>query len=206
MAIIDERGFWLDKKGEYIHPEFIRPDDELKDELVNDLVKRAKELQEKIKEFKEYAYSEIESYYQILLEKYNIDGKSKSMKGNLTLEDFAGLNKVSISISNKIEFNEKINIAKEKIDEYLNEITEDANSDVKTLINKAFEVDKKGYIDAKKILSLKTYDIQHGKWKEAMKIIDDAITIVSTKSYIRFYSKSDMGSKYENIVLDISKL
>ena len=63
--------------------------------------------------------------------------------------------------------------------------TDGADAEIQTLITRAFDV-KNGKVDAKQILSLKAYPITHELWKEAMSMIDDAIEIVGTKSYIRF--------------------
>ena len=57
-------------------------------------------------------------------------------------------------------------------------------------------------------LVLYAYPITHELWKEAMSMIDDAIEIVGTKSYIRFkHRKNDeVDGSLENIVLDIAGL
>lgn len=197
-------GFWLNKKGEKIHPDMIRPDEKLKDEMLESLIKRAIDESDRLREFKKEAFSDIEDYYELLLQKYNMDAKKNSKKGNLTLENFSGTKKVLIAVSDRIDFDEKLNIAKQKIDEYLLEVTEGASPEIKTLIMKAFEVDKKGNVNAKKILSLKSYDITHPLWVEAMAIIDEATQIVSSKLYIRFYQREDPTKEYKQIILDIS--
>lgn len=199
-------GKWTNKKGELIHPDLVRVDEKLKDELVEDLITKAKDAQVKLKEFKTDAVESVESYYQLLLQEYDIDAKKNSKKGNLALENFSGTAKVEIRVADRIDFDEKLKIAKMKIDEYLNEITKNSNPEIKTLITKAFEVDKKGDVNAKKILALKSYDIQNPLWQEAMKIIDDATQVVSSKSYIRFYQREDTSKPYKQISLDISSL
>ena len=196
--------FWINKKGERVHPDLIRADEQLKDEMVENLITKALEMSKNLKAFKEESFKDIEDYYDLLLQKYNMDAKKDSKKGNLTIENFSGDKKVTISIADRIEFDEKLNIAKAKIDEYLHEVTQNASSDIKTLITKAFEVDKKGDINAKKILALKGYEIKHPKWIEAMQIIDEAVQIVSSKSYIRFYVKE--GDAYKQIPLDLAKV
>jgi len=199
-------GKWINKKGELVHPDMVRVDEKLKDELVEKLIKQAKEVQAKLKEFKNSAIEDVEDYYQLLLQEYSVDAKRNSKKGNLTLENFSGTAKVEIRVSDRIEFDEKLKIAKMKIDEYLNEITKNSNPEIKTLITKAFEVDKKGDVNAKKILALKSYDIQNPLWQEAMKIIDDATQIVSSKSYIRFYQRDNTTDAYKQVSLDIASL
>lgn len=203
MAIIED-GFWIDKKGEKVHPDLIKADDKLKDDVVEKLCDASQAVSQQIIEFKQMAFGEVEEFYNLLLEKYNVDIKKNSKKGNLTLENYSGTHKVVIAVADRIAFDEKLTIAKAKIDEYLHEVTENATADIKTLITKAFEVDKKGDISPKKILALKAYDIKHTKWVEAMGIIDEATEIVSSKNYIRFYTRKCISDAYIQVPLDIA--
>jgi len=159
-----------------------------------------------MKAFKEEANQDIQDFYDLLLQNYHMNIKENSKKGNLTLENFSGTKKVTITVSDKISFDEKLNIAKQKIDEYLHKVTQNAPAEIKTLITKAFEVDKKGDINAKKILALKSYDITDPLWIEAMGIIDEATEIISTKSYIRFYTREDTSKSYKQVSLDLASL
>lgn len=64
---------------------------------------------------------------------------------------------------------------------------------------------KGGHVDVNQVLSLRKLEIQDVEWKEAMKAIADAITVVGKAEYIRFYEKTDNGG-YKAIVIDWSKL
>jgi len=204
MAQLNEKGWWLDKKGDAFHPDNVKAVDSIKDKLVEKLLDKSYLIQDTLSDFKEQSFKEVENYYSLLLETYDIDGKKNSKKGNLTLENFSGTKKVVINVADRIAFDEKLNIAKLKIDEYLHEITKDSSSDVQTLITKAFEVDKKGDVNAKKILALKSYDIKHKLWVEAMGIIAEATEIVSSKNYIRFYTRESIEEAYVQVSLDLA--
>ncbi|PKZ28676.1 hypothetical protein CYJ41_07915, partial [Campylobacter ureolyticus] len=108
-------------------------------------------------------------------------------------------------VAKQISFDNKLALAKEKIDEYLDEKTENADAEIRTLITRAFDV-KNGKVDAKMVLSLKQYPISNPKWIEAMKMIDEAVEIVGTKSYIRFREREDerIDGALKMIVLDIA--
>ncbi|MDQ7084424.1 MAG: DUF3164 family protein [Sulfurovum sp.] len=197
---------WINKKGETVHPDMVRADDKMKDELVYDILEKVNEKREVLRDFKKEALQDIATYMEILRDEYGLDVTKKSNKGNITLESFDGLKKVQIAVATHIGFDEKLTFAKEKFDMYFKEITKDANGDLKTLIMKVFEVDKKGNVNVKQILSLKSYDIEHPLWIEAMAIIDDAIEVVGSKSYIRFYERKSTEDKWENISLNISDI
>lgn len=198
-----EQEFWTNKKGEKVHVDMIPHTDKLKTELVYDLVDRAQRGVNLLTRFKQGVVKSIDEYMQMMRERYHLD-VSAGTKGNLTLQSFDGLKKVQIAVQQYIDFDEKLNLAKEKIDIYLKEITKDTDPAIQTLIMKAFEVDKKGNIDAKKILSLKSYKIEHPQWQEAMKLIDDAVEIVGSKSYIRFYTREGQADRWQAVSLDFA--
>ncbi len=206
MARVNEDGYWLNKKGEETHSDLIRADEKIKDELVEGLVGRTLKMSETLKEFKEEAFTDVESYFELLLQNYGLDGKKNSKKGNIVLENYSGTMKVQLSNADSISFDEKLQVAKLKIDECLHELTKRASPAIKTLITKSFEVDKKGDVNAKKILALKSYDISHPKWVEAMHIIDESIEVVGSKSYIRFYKRDQIGEAYKLISLDLASV
>ena len=128
-----------------------------------------------------------------------------SKSGTVTLKSFDGVGVVEIQVAKLISFDQKLSLAKEKIDEYLTEKTNGADAEIQTLITRVFDV-KNGKVDAKQILSLKSYPITHSLWKEAMSMIDDATEIAGTKSYIRFKHRKngDVDGTLETIVLDIA--
>jgi len=206
MAIKDSRGFWKNRRGEFVHPDMVRTDEKIKDEMIEKLFKRVDEIREILSEFKKDAFGEVEGYFDLLLQEYGVDAKARSKKGNITLEDFSGVRKVSVAVNDTVAFDEKLSIAKLKIDECLHEWTKDSGSELKTLVNRAFDVDKKGEISVSKVMALKSYDISHPKWIEAMNIIDEATQVVSSKQYIRFYSREDETANYKQLSLDFSKI
>ncbi len=204
MSIKDKKGFWINAKGEAVHPDNVKAVDKIKDELVESVISKAQAKQDELSEFKKETNKDIDDYFELLLQDYGMDAKKGSKKGNITLENFSSTAKVQIAMGESISFDEKLQIAKLKIDEYLEDITKDSPAEIRTLINKAFEVDKKGNIDAKKIFALKNYEISDVRWKEAMDIIDESKRVVSITPYIRFYTRDSINDKWEFIKLDIA--
>lgn len=205
MPRLDEKGFWENKSGEYVHPDMVSVDKKLEDELVEKLINKANELHETMKKIKKEAYEECESFVDLLRQKYGLDRLSSSKSGAVTLKSFNGTKEVQICVQKQISFDQRLVLAKEKIDEYLDEKVEGADAEIRTLITHAFDV-KNGKVDAKQILSLKQYPIEAAKWKEAMAMIDEATEIVGSKSYIRFRQRA--GDKIDGeanlIVLDFA--
>lgn len=194
---------WRNKKGELVHEDMVPHEEKLKTELVGNLLGRAERAVNILGSFKDTVVTEIDDYMQMMRGKYNLN-PIKGSKGNVTLESYDGLSKVQVQVSTSISFDEKLTLAKEKLDEYFHSKTEDADPEIKTLITKVFDVDKKGNVNAKQILSLKSYKINNPLWLEAMAIIDEAIEIVGSKSYIRFYKRDNVSDAWENVSLDFA--
>ncbi len=199
-----ENEYRINSKGEKVHIDLIKKDEQMRDDLVNKLLDEATAFKGIMGEFRAKAESEVDKYFEELMEKYHIDPKAKSKKGNITLENFSSTAKVQIAISDKLQFDEKIQLAKMKFDEYFEQVTEGSSEEIKLLITKAFDVDKEGNVDVKKILELRSYNIRHPKWVEGVALIEESKKIVSSKSYIRFYKRESPDKAWEHVSLDIA--
>jgi hypothetical protein len=206
MAKLDSRGWWLNYRGDAVHPDLIKADEKLKDELVEKILARATEMQERIAQFDKWVDENAASFMELLMDVYGIDIKRHTKKGNLTLENFSKTAKLEIRVQEGISFDEKLQIAKLKIDEYLEDITSNSTPEIRTLITRAFEVDKKGKIDAKRIFDLKNYDIPDKRWKEAIAIIDESKQITHTTTYKRFYARDSVDKPYRFVPIDIASV
>ncbi len=202
----NEAGQWCNKEGIYVHKDMVTIDKQLEDEVVETLTHRALILQQNMLDFKIEAYRVAYGFVDLLRQKYNME-RITSKSGTVTLKSFDGTKVVEIQVAKLISFDQKLNLAKEKIDEYLTLKTNGADAEIQTLITRVFDV-KNGKVDAKQILSLKSYPIQHELWKEAMSMIDDATEIAGTKSYIRFKHRknNEVDGPLEHIVLDLAGL
>ena len=71
------------------------------------------------------------------------------------------------------------------------------------LINDAFQVDKAGNINTKRVLGLRRLDIQDERWQQAMQAISDSLQVAGSKEYLRIYLRKGDGS-YRQIKLDVA--
>jgi hypothetical protein len=110
-----------------------------------------------------------------------------------------------VAVSDAIQFNEKLQVAKTLIDNCIRRWADGSRSEIKLLVEDAFYVDKQGNINKNRILGLRRLAIEDAEWQEAMKAITDSIQVMSTKTYIRFYERQRDGS-YTRIPLDIAAL
>ncbi|PZQ46327.1 MAG: sulfate transporter [Micavibrio aeruginosavorus] len=194
--------FMIDSKGRHVPLKNIRETDLLENQLVDGLMSRAEAVSESIGKFKGEAFSDINAFMNLLEEKYaaSIGGK----KGNLTLMSFDGLKKVQVAISDSIDFGPQLQIAKNLIDECINTWTADGNTNVRALVDHAFDVGKNQRLNTKNILGLRRLNIDDEKWKRAMDTISEAVRVVSSKQYIRFYSRENREAEFTSVSLDIA--
>ncbi|WP_151710091.1 DUF3164 family protein [Acinetobacter brisouii] len=197
-------GYWENATGALIPEANVKEIDKLRDQTVRTIFKKAQELNELLTVFKDSSFSDIANFSQISADQYG--AKIGGNKGNLSLSSYDGRLKIQRNIAEKISFNEQLQAAKQLIDECLEEWTDGSRNEIKALINRTFNVDKKGEISTAKVLALKTIEIDHPKWQSAMQAISDSINIIGSKAYLRFYIRDDATGGYLPLSLDIASI
>lgn len=195
-------GYRQDAKGNLVPVGNIREIDKLRDELVQELISEAKALQEKIRGYKRKAFADIAAFVELSAERYSTTFGGE--KGNVTLYSFDGKHKIQRAINDHTRFDEGIQAAQSLIHECLDDWSEGANENLKSLVMRAFEVDKEGNLSTTRILALRRVQIDDHRWKQAMDAISDSVQIIGSKSYIRFYERIGESGQYAAIPLDIA--
>lgn len=195
-------GYWRDAKGILTPINLIKPIDVQRDALVGDLVVQAIQASEFLRQFKLAAFGDIEAFVALSAEEYgaSIGGK----KGNVTLYSHDGRYKIQRAIQNRIAFNERLQAAKELIDECLKDWVQGAKPEIHSIIDQAFDVDKEGSVNTGAVLSLRRLDIKDARWIKAMEAIGDALQVVGSRAYVRIYERVGDNDQYEPISLDIA--
>ncbi len=194
---------YKDTKGAWVPEGNIRAVDLLRDDVVRDVIKIVKNLSKNIAEHKEQIESEIADFIELSASQYGVT--TSTVKGTTSYKTLDGRYEIMIAMSDYMEFNEEISSAKELVDKCLKKWTVGANKNLVAIVNDAFKVDKKGMLDTRRILSLRTYDIDDPDWKLAMEAISNSLTVGRTKKYIRFYETLENGAK-KQIPLDWSNI
>ena len=146
------KDYMEDAQGRLVPMDLIKEIDKTRDFLVRDLVHQAMVLQDRMIAFKKNAMSEIRCFVELSAMEWNV--KIGGKKGNITLYSFDGSYRAQVQVSENMVFDEQLQIAKKMIDECLTKWTRQSSSEIKTLINDAFQVDKEGRINTKRILSM----------------------------------------------------
>lgn len=195
-------GYWKDSKGRLIPIESIKPIDREREDLVHGIVTKARIVNEVLSRFKHEVFADIDAFVELSAERYG--AKLGGNKGNVSLLSFDGRYKIVLAVQETLAFDEGIQAAKALIDECLSEWTENAGPELKTIVAGAFEVDKQGLINTKRVLSLRRYDIADDRWQRAMDALSDSLRVQSSKSYVRVYERIGDSEDYRSIALDIA--
>ncbi|MGX9522467.1 DUF3164 family protein [Vibrio mediterranei] len=196
-------GYIEDRKGRLVPVSNVSGFDMEMHEFVKRELEKAKEEQQRLREFKVTAFGNCYAFLDLLAEKYN--RTHGGAKGNVTFSTFDGKQQVQISIQDSLVFGPELQIAKDIIDECLSEWSEGANVNLKAIVADAFEIDKEGNLNTGRILSLRKHAIEDARWQQAMTAIGDSILVASSKPYIRFKERDSSG-KMVNVPLDIAAL
>lgn len=194
-------GYMMNAVGHLVPIESIKEIDLARDEFVKGVVAKAAEVAAVLDQFKKQLAGDMQAFLELSAEKYGAD--LGGARGNLSLTSYDGRYKVLRAVSDRLDFDERLQAAKALVDDCLREWSREAGPELRTLVESAFQVDKKGRINAKRILSLRTLKIEHPTWKQAMDAIGDAVTVVGSCTYYRAYERDDEGN-YNQISLDFS--
>ncbi|MCX7204772.1 MAG: DUF3164 family protein [Proteobacteria bacterium] len=198
---ISTEGYMKDGKNRLIPLDQIKPIDLTRHHLVEEIVQKAKVQSAAMASFKVSLFGDIDAFIHLAAEQY--DANLGGVKGNVTLTSFDGQYKVIRAINETLAFDEGLLAAKALIDECMHEWSQGARSEIKAIINDAFQVDKQGQISTGRILGLRRLAIADPKWVRAMGALADSIRVQCSKDYVRVYERTENG-KYQQIPLDMA--
>jgi hypothetical protein len=192
-----------DGQGRWVPVETIKPIDMMRDEFVREKFAQIIALNEQMKKLKDSLFEDTAAFVSVSGAEYGV--KMGGKKGNVSLTTFDGSMMIKRQMSDIITFDERLQAAKELIDQCLHEWTTDARAELKAIVDRAFEVDKEGNISTARVLALRRTESNDERWIRAMQAISDSIQCTGTKPYIRAYLRDENG-KYQPISLDMASV
>jgi hypothetical protein len=195
-------GYMRDAKSRLVPADLVKPEHLLEDALVRAVHADALVLSGKLRTFRETATEDILALTDLLAEKYKATRGGE--RGNLTLTTFDGTLRVQLATNDQLEFGPELQIAKDLVDSCIRRWSEGASLELKALVDGAFDVDQKGKLNTDRILALRRLAIEEPEWAQAMTAISDAVRVISTKRYLRIYSRGAANEKFVQVPLDVS--
>lgn len=196
--------YMTDSQGRLVPVSMVKAIDKLRDELVRKLVRRAEEASRTLRIFKEDAFSEINAFCELSAQEY--DRLVGGAKGNISLVSYDGRFKVCRAVAENLAFDERLQVAKELIDECIHEWSGGSRPEIMVLINDAFQVDRKGMVNTKRIMSLRKFNIEDARWQKAMAAINDSLTVESSSIYLRVYERVEGTDQWRQLPLDLASV
>lgn len=193
-----------DGQGRKVPVIMIKPMDLKRNDVVMDVMKSAFAERDRLKTFKAEVWERIQDFLEESAKESGIR-KFGGKKGNITLTSFDGRYKLTVAVNDGIQFNEKLQIAKQLIDKCIANWSKDAPPELRTIVDDAFNVGKTGLVSTSRVLGLRRLKITDPTWKKAMDAITESMQVVSSKTYMRFYQRQADGS-YQQIPLDVAAL
>jgi hypothetical protein len=198
-ATVDDEGNWIDQRGRVVPPRYIEAGVKARDRLVRRIAGKAARLHGQISETKEEVLGLVDAYLEQVAEEHG-----EAWKGNAELVTFDGRWKVEVKVSEALEFDERLQVAKQKIDGCLRRWTGDARAEVQAIVNHAFQVDSKGRINMRSILTLRQFRFKDGEWSAAMELIADSLRVRATRRYVNVYYRHKGTGKFTLLPLNWS--
>lgn len=192
--------YWVDGQGIKVPYSRVKPLERKRERLVNGAIRKVKRMQERIAKEKADLEDSIRDYLSDLAA-----SEDEEWVGNALIRSFGGEQAIQVSVSNNMVFDERLTIAKAKIDKCLMRLGRDANPQLIAIVNDVFRVNQAGRVDTKLVLGLRKHDIDDPLWREAMDIISESLHVQSTKTYL-YFQEADEDGKLQSIVLDFSRL
>lgn len=181
----------------------VKPQHVMEDELVRSEMSHAVALSEQLSRFLGHFWDNLGAFEALLAERYGATVGGK--KGNKTLMSYDGLFKVTVQVADNIQFGPELQIAKSLVDECLTDWTASAGDELKAVVTRAFNTDKEGQINRAALYSLLKLEIGDERWKRGMQAIRDAMRVVGSKSYVRFYRRDTADGPWEAVTIDLAK-
>lgn len=192
--------YWIDGEGVETPEKYIDKSLKDRDAFVSSKVAKARQMHTILKTFKLQMEHDIAKFLDDSAQR-----EGEEWVGGTTLYNFSMDESISIKIAKKWTFDEKLQIAKQKIDKVIEARSEGSDDLIVALVNRAFKVDSKGEVDAKQMIGLRQLKVDDPLWNEAMELIADSQKVQSTKTYFYFQEAGEDG-KMKSIVLDFAAL
>lgn len=201
MSQFDNTRYMENAQGNLVPIVNIKPLDLARHEFVLEAVARGKKLREHLSRSKREFMADIAAFVSMSAAEYGVSYGGE--KGNVTLMSFDGKYKLVRAMAESITFDERLQAARELINQCLRDWTEGSPDDLRAIIDDAFKMDKDGNLSAGRILGLRRLNIKDARWREAMEAISDSVQVTGSKSYVRLYERDENG-KYQPIAMDMA--
>lgn len=200
---VNGKPYMADAKGALVPLEMVKPADKLEDEVVRKIMGFAAALSAQIARFRGHTSTDLGEFDALLEQEYGV--KKGGKKGNRSYQTYDGLQRVTVSVADFVDFGPQLQVAKTLVDECLNEWAADSGPEIRAIVTRAFNTDKEGQINRSEIFMLLKLQIEDERWLKAMEAIRDAMRVTGSKQYIRFHIRERITDPWQAVTIDLAK-
>jgi len=197
--------FMTNEKGHNVPIHLVKETDLIVDDAVKLIHNHTVALMSQIARFRSHTDDDLGALLSLLEEEYGVHfrGRKKDAKGNVSFKSYDGLTKVEVRIQDYTEYGPELQVAKTLIDEYIEEVSEDAPDAVKVLLTHAFETDKPGKVRRDALYGMQRLNVEHPLWVKAMQAIKDAIRITNSRAMIVVSSRASTAENFKALPINL---
>ena len=192
---------WKGRDGRFTLDSEVKDYEKLREAVLSPLFVRWMALHAELADLKAQMSEDVENLLALCADQYGV--KPRGTKGNITLYQYDGSFMLQRKIQERQRFSERLFAAEELVRQCLEDWSNDARSELKTLIMGAFERNKEGDIRRSELIRLRSLKIEDERWKQAMAIIAEAEEIVESSTYFQVFRRDSTGA-YQSVLLDFS--
>lgn len=184
---------YYDPTGDKVPAQYVPSIDKKMDRTAYRLAKKAAKLSTDLDALKTEILKECDDLYRLMQQDANV---RTGTKGNYSIHTFNKVIRIEVNIQQRIEWNDKVDLAKAKIFEYLDSQLNDQQAELKQLVHHAFETTR-GNLDTKRLLGLMKLKIKSKVWNEGMELLVAAMEKDRSRRYVRIYWRDSEGKEHQ---------
>ena len=198
--------YMTDAFGEQVHVRHVRPYDRKRDRIARRIAREWLEMEERLRGLRERTLAAVAELQEAAAEEAGVP-ELGGKEGYIQFRSFDGRITVRVDNAKRTEFDERLKFAQQLIMEALQELCADvAVADLVEIATRAFTPRRSGQLDMQRIRDLKTYQVKHAKWQQAIGIIGECERVVGYRRYVRVTVRDGADAEPRPIVLDIASV
>lgn len=193
---------WIDAQGQEVPEKYVKPYDRTRDKVALRICRRFQTTRALL----ERVYAETMEDIEHLERMAGLDGRPiGGAKGNLQFCSFDGLIQVYRSARYEIQFDERLQVARDLIYRVIEEKAQGVDADMAEIIKGVFQPNAAGMLSTSRVMGLFRYKVQSAGWNRAMDLIRESIATKRGKTLFGVNVKASREAEWTPILLDIAK-
>ncbi len=197
---------WIDNLGREVPAAYVKPFDKIRDREVRAIVAEFTKVRGILEKTMAGALARVDKI------KAAYDAEPGAVKrglgkGNYQVQSFNGLLRVSIDQQYRIQLDERVKEARDRMLAYAKGLCAKAGADAQALyeiVEEAFAASKSGGLSVARVLSLCRRNINAPEWVAARAMLLESIKPEKSKAYISVETRPDTQHDWRPIRLDIA--